>query len=173
MQQKKTKLSTILLFLGAGLTAVQAQVSMNVKENTGTQTSYALTNIRKLTFPTGNMLVTKTDGSTNTYALSGIRYLNFTDLTTSIAKDIQANSNMMLYPNPVTDRLQISYESLKVGRVQVEIMDVQGKILYQQTINCQNGPNQAIIPVSQLSEGLYICRVQSDDKIEMSKFFKN
>ena len=172
MQHKKTKLSAILL-LGTGLIAMQAQVSMNVKENTGTQTSYALTNIRKLTFPTGNMLVTKTDASTNTYALSGIRYLNFTDLTTSISKGIEANSNIKLYPNPVTDRLQISYESLKVGRVQVEIMDVQGKILYQQTINCQNGTNHTIIPVSQLSEGLYICRVQSDDKIEMNKFFKN
>src|ERR1035437_1536276 len=108
MRYKKIKLSAMLL-LGIGLAGLQAQSSMNVKENSGTQTSYTLTGIRKLTFPTGSMLVTKTDGSTNTYTLSSIRYLNFTNLTTSVSQvDNQANSGSILYPNPVIDQLQIS-----------------------------------------------------------------
>lgn len=167
------KLSAMLL-LGTGLAGLQAQSSMNVKENSGTQTSYTLTGIRQLTFPIGNMLVTKTDGSTNTYTLSSIRYLNFTNLTTAVSQEVnQANSGSVLFPNPVIDQLQISYESLNAGNVQLEIMDVQGKILYQQTINCQTGTNLAIIPVSQLSVGIYLCRVQSNDKIEINKFIKN
>ncbi|OFX31707.1 MAG: hypothetical protein A2X08_16055 [Bacteroidetes bacterium GWA2_32_17] len=172
MRYKKVKLSALLL-LGIGLSGIQAQSTLYVKEHSGIQTPYTLSSIRKLTFPTGNMTVKKTDGSTNTFALSDIRYLNFIDLTTNVSQvGIQENSSIILYPNPVIDQLQISYESIKAWNVQVEIIDVQGKVLHQQTIISKNGTNHALIPVSQLSKGLYVCRLQSNEKIEIFKFLK-
>ena len=154
---------------------------MYVKEYSGTQTPYTLSSIRKLTFAGGNMTVNKNTGSPTTYALSNIRYLNFTELTTGVLQTDKAeSSNIMLYPNPVNNQLQISYETLGAGNVQVEIVDLQGKVLLQQTISSQNlptgqagGTNQAIIPVSQLAKGLYLCRLQSNNKIENIKFIKN
>ena len=173
MKHKKLKLSALLL-LGLGLTGLQAQSTLYVKEHSGTQTSYTLSSIRKLTFPTGNMTVNKNAGSPTTYALNDIRYLNFIDLTTGVTQTDKAkSSNIELYPNPVNDQLQISYETLNAGNVQVEIIDLQGKVLLQQTISSQNGTNQAIIPVSQLAKGLYVCRLQSNDKIGNIKFIKN
>ena len=172
MRYKKVKLSALLL-LGIGLSGIQAQSTLYVKEHSGIQTPYTLSSIRKLTFPTGNMTVKKTDGSTNTFALSDIRYLNFIDLTTNVSQvGIQESSSIILYPNPVIDQLQISYESIKAWNVQVEIIDVQGKVLHQQTIISKNGTNHALIPVSQLSKGLYVCRLQSNEKIEIFKFLK-
>jgi len=153
--------------------SIQAQSTLYVKEHSGTQTPYALSSIRKLTFPTGNMTVNKNAGSPTTYALSDIRYLNFTDLTTGVLETDKAESSyIMLYPNPVNDQLQISYETQKTGNIQIEIVDLQGKVLLQQSINCQNGTNQAIIPVSQLAKGIYLCRLQSNDKVENIKFIK-
>ena len=172
MRHKKLKLSAILL-LGLGLTGIQAQSTLYVKEHSGIQTPYTLSSIRKLTFPTGNITVNKTNGSTSTFALSNIRYLNFIDLTTNVSQvGIQESSNIILYPNPVIDQLQISYESIKAGNVQVEIIDVQGKVLHQQTIISQNGTNHALISVSQLPKALYVFRLQSGDKIEIIKFLK-
>ena len=171
MEHKKVKLSALLL-LGLGLTGIQAQ-SMYVKEHSGIQTPYTLSSIRKLTFPTGNMTVNKTDGSMSNFALSDIRYLNFSDLTNNVSQiGIHESSNIMFYPNPVIDQLQINYESIKAGNVRVEIIDVQGRILYQKTIISQSGTNHALIPVSQLSNGIYVCRLQSDNKIEIIKFLK-
>jgi len=170
MRHKKIKLSALLL-LGLGLTGLQAQSTLFVKEHSGTQTSYTLSSIRKLTFPTGNMMVNKTDGSTSTYTLSDIRYLNFSGLTT-VSQIGNQKSSITIYPNPVIDQLQINYETLKAGNVQVEIVDIQGRVLHQQTIISQNGTNHAIIPVSQLAEGLYVCRLQNDDKIEIIEFLK-
>jgi len=173
MQQKKVKLSAALLLV-LGLTGIKAQSTLYVKEHNGTQPPYALSSIRKLTFPTGNMQVNKTSGSTDSYALNDISYLNFTDLTTNVSQiSSEESNNIMLNPNPAINQLQISYEILKSGNVRVEIVNIQGKVLLQQTLISQSGTNHAIIPVSQLAKGIYICRLQSDNKIEIIKFIKN
>ncbi len=172
MRHKKVKLSALFL-LGIGLTGIQAQSTLYVKEHSGIQTSYMLDSIRKLTFFTGNMTVNKTDGSMSNYALSNIRYLNFIDLTTNISLiGNKESSNIILYPNPVIDQLQISYESIKSDKVQVYIIDVQGKVVHQQMISSQNGTNLVTINVAQIPQGLYVCRVQSSNKIETIKFLK-
>jgi hypothetical protein len=168
---KKIYSFLIISFL---ITGLQAQSTLYVKEKSGTQTPFELDGIRKLTFPAGNITVNKTDGNMSIYELSDIRYLSFSDFTTDV-KIIarQESSNLTLFPNPVIDQLLISYESLKAGNVQVAIIDIQGKVLHQQTINSQNGTNHAIISVSQLPKGLYVCRLQNGDKLETIKFIKN
>lgn len=173
MRHKKLKL-TIILLLGIGLTGLLAQNKLYVKERTGMQTTFALNNIQKIFFTESNMNVNRTDGNKSTYVLSDIRYLNFMDLTTHVSQiGRQENRSFILYPIPVINKLQISYESLKAGSAQIEIIDVQGKVLHRQTISSQNGTNQAVITVAQLRGGLYICRLQNGDKLETIKFIKN
>jgi len=163
-----------LLLLGLGLTGLQAQSTMYVNEFSGTQTPYALSIIRKLTFPIGNITVNKTSGVNDTYALSDIRYLNFIDLTTGVSQiSKQETVNTNLFPNPVNDQLQINFETIEAGNIQVEIVDIQGKVLLQKTISSQNGTNKSIIHISQLAKGIYLCRLQSNTKIETIKFIKN
>lgn len=55
MRHKRLKLSAVLL-LGLGLTGLQAQ-TMYVKESSGTQTAYTLSNIQKMSFSSGNLTV--------------------------------------------------------------------------------------------------------------------
>jgi hypothetical protein len=172
MRFKKIKLSAIFL-LSFGLTGMQAQNSLYVKEKTGKQTSFALNSIRKLTFPLGNMVVNKTNGITSTYALSDIRYMNFTNLTTIASlSGGKESEDIKLYPNPVVDHLQISFKSIKAGKASVQIFDLDGKVLLQQTINIQDGTNNSIISVSELPEGLYILHLQNGNKLESIKFLK-
>jgi len=173
MQHKKVFLSVLLLF-SIGLTGLYAQNKLYVKEKAGTQTSFTLNSVRKLTFVTGNMTVNKTNGNTGTYSLSTIRYLSFKDFTTDVSHiSLQESNTLILYPNPVIDQLQISYETAKAGIVQVEIFDVKGKLLHQQILNSQIGTNHATIPVVKLTKGLYICCLQNGNKFETLKFLKN
>jgi hypothetical protein len=173
MKYKKVKLSA-LLFFGFGLIGLHAQNQLYVKEKTGTQTPITLSNIKKLTFATGNMIVNKSDGNASTFSLSNIQYLIFNDNTTNVSQlSLQESSKMILYPNPVIDQLQISYEAIMEGVVHLEIIDLQGKVLYQQIISCQTGINHAIIPISQLTNGLYMCSLKNGNKIQTLKFFKN
>ena len=68
MRHKRLKLGTALL-LGFGLSSLQAQ-TMYVKQIGGTQTAYALSDVRKMTFSSGNMVITKTDNSSAIFSVA-------------------------------------------------------------------------------------------------------
>jgi len=173
MKNQKLKFSALLL-LNIGLTGVQAQNTLYLKEKAGNQTAFTLSDVQKLTFPTGGMIVNKNDGNTNTYVLSNIRYLNFFDLSTGVSQFAnQESNNLLLFPNPATNELKISFQSTEIGNLQIIIIDVQGKVLHQQTINSQNGINLFTINIAQLPQGLYMCRLQNRNKLETIKFLKN
>ena len=82
------KLNAILLF-GLSLSPLQGQTNtMNMKAINGTQTAYALSNIRKLTYPsTGNMTVTKTTGNPDNYVLTELRYTSFSETTSETTSE--------------------------------------------------------------------------------------
>ena len=172
MKLKTLKLSAVLL-LGLGIT-LNAQTKLYVKEKAGTQTAFDLSSIKKLTFPASQMTVTKTNGSAVTYGLSSVRYLSFNSVKTDIIPiESLSGSYLTLYPNPVIDQLQISYKMAQTGIVQLKIVDLQGKVIYSQILNSQNGTNHATISVAQLPVGLYIFLMQSETKLETKKFYKN
>jgi hypothetical protein len=172
MQNKR--LLCVVFLLSIGFSSPKAQNALVVKEKSGTQTSFTLNGLRKLTFPAGSLTVIKTDGYTSTYSFSTIRSLTFSDLIDNVSPIVKKErGNLTLYPNPVIDQLQMSYESLKEGNVQAEIIDFQGRVLHRQNISCQEGSNQAIIPVTQLQSGLYLFRLQNGNIVETIKLIKN
>lgn len=172
MQIKKLLCAVFLLSIG--FLSLKAQNAFVIKEKAGTQTSFTLNGLRKLTFPAGSMAVIKTDGTTSTYAFSTIRSLTFSDLINNVSPIVKKErSNLTLYPNPVIDQLQMSYDALQEGSVQAEIIDFQGRIIHRQTISCQVGTNQATIPVAQLQKGLYLFRLQNRKDVETVKFIIN
>ena len=172
MRDKKL-LWSALLCLHFGLAGMQAQNTMFVFEKSGNQTPFAFTSINKLTFTAGNLTVSEKNGSTNTYALTNIRYLNFGNSTAIVEIDGKKSSNMLLFPNPVLDQLHIRYESITTGKLQLQILDVQGKVILQQTLSTHNGTNYIIIPVAKLQQGLYFCCLHNGNKFETSKFMKH
>jgi hypothetical protein len=71
-----------------------------------------------------------------------------------------------LYPNPVTDRLNIVNNS-GGGIVKIEILNAAGNILIVHSAN----PGQSIItvPVQKLSPGIYFIRITNKDKFVVTK----
>lgn len=169
MKIKLLKLHVMLLF-GLSLTPLQGQTTMNVKATGGTQTPYALSTIRKLTFSgTGNMNVTKTSGSTDNYELTSVRYLNFGDLSTGIAAKKETSGFLQLYPNPVVDVLHIQLADAGSQTVSVELFSIEGKVLYKAQLTTTANYQ---VNVSQFRQGIYLCRINNGTSIETTKFFK-
>jgi len=171
MRLKNVKWILILLF-AIGLSNLQAQTSLNVKENSGTQTSFVLSDLKKLIFTSGNMSVMNKAGNSTDFALTNVRYMNFANITAIDEINSEENSRMMLYPNPVLDRLQVRYESETGENVQIRIIDIQAKVLYQQNLKSQIGTNYINIPIESFQKGIYLCRLQNGNKIEINKFIK-
>ena len=167
------KVTWIYLFLFlTGISGLNAQVSLNIKGKTGTQATYGLTDINKIVFNAGNMTVSKKDGTTMDFALINVQNLNFTNLTSIGEVKSNAVTGMILFPNPVKDNLQIRYESVTGNNVQITLMDIQGKTVFQQEQMSQAGLNQWNIPVEKFHSGFYICRLISGKNTEISKFIK-
>jgi endo-1,4-beta-xylanase len=155
-------------------TEVQDGNVLYLKDKAGAQTSISLSNISKIIFDSGNMIIAKTSSDSITYGLSSIRYLCFNDLSTALEpiKSLQ-KTGLIFFPNPVVDELTVRYETTDVEKVQIRIIDLQGRTMFQQTQSSANGMNDVVIPVSQLDKGLYLCRVFTGDKVESIKFYKN
>lgn len=166
---KNKKISSIfLLFLGLGLSEVYAQATLFVNQPGSVVTPYSLTNIQKLTFSPGAILVHRTIGDTLNYVMDNVDFLNFNSFTTSIEASEQNNS-IFVYPNPTSDILQINFDSKMTNSIDLEILDLQGRVLIKQSINSLN---QTSISVSHLLPGIYVCRLFSANQIENIKFLK-
>jgi hypothetical protein len=166
---KKASLITLLLF-GLGMTG-HAQM-MNVREKCGTKTIFAINDIRKLTFSGGNMTVNGREGNPETFALTDIHNANFTDLSTGVDPlENKKTGFLILFPNPVQDMLTLNYKS-SGETIQLEVMTLDGKTVYQNIINIQSGANQTDINVSSLPKGMYLCRLIDGNIVQIHKFLK-
>ncbi len=168
MRHKRLNLSAILV-LGLGLTGLQAQ-TMYVKQSNGTQTAYALSNVRKMTFSSGNVTVQKTDNTTGVYALSGLRYLSFQDFTTGISEpQMPAGNTLLTYPNPVVDMLYIDLTGIKNGEGRISILNLEGKVMQTQKTS---GMGMVTFNLSQLARGIYLCRYANMAETKTVKIIK-
>ena len=172
MKNKKLKLYAVLLF-GFSLISMQAQNVLFIKEKPDKITPYTLSGIKTLTFTSANMNVNEKDGSVNVYTLNSISNLNFGSPNSIVELSANTNGKLILYPNPVIDQLHIQFTTSTTEIVQLQIVNLQGKVVLLQTLNRQQGINCVIIPVIYLQKGLYLFRLQNGNKEEISKFLKN
>ena len=170
----KLKYTTVLIFC-LTFSTLQAQSIMNVNNKSGTRTTFILSEISRLTFATGNLIVSKKDATTSSYALTSISYLNFGNYFTNalIEPENSTNYSLLLFPNPVIDNLNLQFDSQFDNKVELQIINCLGKVVLQQTLSCQNGTNRYTVSVAKFQHGIYLCILKSSKGIETNKFLIN
>lgn len=164
--------TSVLLLLALGLTAVQAQMTMNVKTKSGTSTAYVINETRKITFSGGNLVVTKKDASNASFPISTTRYLNFsTGVSTDLIDAKQSPNKLIVYPNPVQDKLTIAFVAGTSERIQLDVFGIDGKVVYSQAISTQQALSHAI-NVSGWQAGIYLVRLNNGNETVTTKISK-
>jgi hypothetical protein len=76
----------------------------------------------------------------------------------------EENNTNTVYPNPITDnRFTTQFEMKEAGHVRFELYDMSGKLVYKiMDTYVKKGKNEYSISTSELSKGLYIFKVNSD-----------
>jgi hypothetical protein len=94
----------------------------------------------------------------------------FLPLTTVGIKEINNNAvNIVVYPNPVTDNLQIEFNSeIRSEKLELKIYDVVGNLVFEKSITA----NKATVDISSFPCGVYVVEVRTDRGIEVRKFVK-
>ncbi len=78
---------------------------------------------------------------------------------------------MNLFPNPVCNRLNLTFETPFTSSITLNIYDVNGRILISQTLATNAGYNHQIIDTEGLSEGLYFISLSEDTGFSFYKKF--
>lgn len=88
--------------------------------------------------------------------------------------NIEQNTfNFLIFPNPVSDIISIEFESLEAKKVKIQIVDLMGKILIQESIDTIVGENRYKIDVNLLVKGVYFVNIlNANGRIISNKLIK-
>jgi hypothetical protein len=87
---------------------------------------------------------------------------SFTTLVDGISELSFAN-NVNVYPNPVTDKLQIEVNAEILKGTSISIMNMQGQVIYQETVADNTSNFKTEIDVDNYSRGLYILKLEDEN----------
>jgi hypothetical protein len=92
----------------------------------------------------------------------------------SVEENFAGDKGMKLYPNPSGDLLNISYTLEKPAKVNLDIFDISGKLIYshQKSNIEQTGTNVLSLNIASLPSGVYFCKLKAGEKVSVTKLIK-
>jgi hypothetical protein len=163
-------------FLCLGLTGLQAQ-NIKFKFKDGSTSEYTVEEVRSITFTNDVMHLNKKDGSTESWPVNMIGKYNYTNLTAGINLPLSnmKENDLVIFPNPAREDITIAYTISSAGKVNIELLDPNGKLIRQleqqqsqagkYTVNWDGKDANGNI----LSTGTYICQVYSGGNMSTQK----
>jgi hypothetical protein len=91
----------------------------------------------------------------------------------TIIQQYQNISNLNVFPNPATDKLNISFNSTVSENFQFTLFDITGKTLINQNIKSTIGENKTTIDVSELDNGIYFYTISNSVISQSNKIIIN
>ncbi len=76
-----------------------------------------------------------------------------------------------IYPNPASNKLTIKLNSQESKSINLEVVDMMGKIILNKTANINIGENELEINVSNLLQGTYILSITDSKQLQTKKLF--
>lgn len=71
--------------------------------------------------------------------------------------------------NPVNDFIELSIQSLNQAKINIELIDLSGKIIITKDISINTGHSKVSLSASNLKAGFYILRLKKENKVVVSK----
>ena len=81
-------------------------------------------------------------------------------------------NTVKVYPNPASNSLNIEWTSMLTENVTVELMDVTGRTVYNNTWDVQKVQDNVKVDVSSLSGGVYLVHFKSGNVSYIGKIVK-
>ena len=163
MKQRSIK-SGVLALAAFLLTVCSQAQSIYFNYTNGTNASYLLEDVRKITFDNDVMNLHFLDGTLYAWNVSTIGYYQYEESAIGV-EEVLGRGNAwqaLVYPNPASDVLHIQYELPSQEEVTIALFDVQGKQVVYKTLGKQNaGEHLEKFDIAHLPAGNYVCRISS------------
>ncbi len=105
--------------------------------------------------------VVNREGATNAdYEVLNATSRKLAPSITGISKEVSTATNFKIYPNPSANQTNLQFELTQNERVEVEILDITGKILRKENYGVRSTGSQLIqLNTSEFSNGFYFVKV--------------
>ena len=84
----------------------------------------------------------------------------------------EGTADVAVYPNPVSDVLQVNITSDKLDKASISVSDMNGKLVSVKAISLNEGANYININTANLSSGTYVIKIQLNNDLVVRKFNK-
>ena len=128
-----------------------------------------------LTYVDGNnpdtcIIVMKASGSnpTNNDYL-WVDNLAFSGLVTGIDNHTSVVTNMVVFPNPSTETINVNLNLKSSQKVSIELTDITGKLILTKDAGTLTGESKQTLTVNNISKGTYLVRVVTESGSEIRK----
>lgn len=75
------------------------------------------------------------------------------------SNEITETKDFFLYPNPASSSFDMSWRQAETENLKIELIDMQGRVMYSQAFLAENGKNEASIPVNELKKAVYLVQL--------------
>jgi len=87
-------------------------------------------------------------------------------------QNLDAVNLLTLSPNPVSEMLNVNFESSTAFSAEIRVYDVLGRTIYQEGAGINVGQNQFDINAANFDNGTYILEIVSEQGSKIEKFMK-
>lgn len=79
------------------------------------------------------------------------------------------DKTLLVYPNPSTGIIQVSINGLEGRKVEIQVLNVIGTVMYRETVSELNERFTKTLDLSKFANGLYYVKIESDKASQMCK----
>ncbi len=173
----KNKSKPIALLFAAMLLGIMSFAqSIHFNYTDGTNTSYNLEDVRKITFDADVMNLYLWDGSVFAWNVSTIGYYQYDESSLNVEEWLN-NANawgVVIFPNPTSTNLNVRYNLPKEDVITIALYDMQGKLVLDKNLGkLSPGEHQESLDVNNLPKSTYVCHINGRHQSFTKSIIKN
>jgi len=163
----------IVLFILSGSTIYGQEIHFDYTD--GTHGTYALEDVRKITFSGDVMNLHLLDGSEYSWNVSTISKYEYEETAVNTQEFLdKANAwDLAIFPNPTSTNLNVSFNSPQADDISITLYDLQGKVVLEKNLGTTAvGKHQQVLDISALTNGVYVCKISGGNNSVTKQIIK-
>jgi photosystem II stability/assembly factor-like uncharacterized protein len=132
----------------------------------------AVTSSSMNAFPSSTQVYTVTGSNAN--GCTGTAFITINVSTCAGITNVNGDQvSFVVFPNPAKEKITLQVQTNKTISIPVEMVDVNGKLIFKQNLNYSKDKNENQIDISTMPNGVYFLKIYAqDNKVQTVKFVK-